>query len=896
MNGGIPQEPAGSNGDVSREETENNTETFRGARKTGEQKRSREASAHRQSKALENIPSELEQRMDVGVSGFRGTLDMLRNKYTNKQHWIHRGRKTKSGWIFTVISEALLRVKNTRLKREQKQQLAELEMNLKSLVRQLANSPPIQQPAEDIRQALTMLNRLRGLVFYADILADKYVASFIAALRGLISSSLLLTMDVESLEPANPKESASYAHDEGIPQTSNSTPRAKKRAPLRRRGRSTTRPDDPKRQALIKQMDDQLIEEILGSPDSGDGTWVAPLESAWASAPWKAPFVQFYRDLSELFIKHGQTWEGHILDLTLYSSNAFTESMQQRQVSENVSETTDTDLASDSGDRESLDASGADPHHSGAGESAVHGDVFRRSMSTMVRQDLDVLQELCSWSPQRLARCIAFSIMGLSEADLEHWSQHQADQPKQLSGLPTRESIIRDNAEMLVTLLARESPSTGMQLENGLVAQRPMPLAIVADSIERSLRSLLFKSSLTASVTEPKLRRWWSQYFSLIAKRIQLRGDGILGQYYMLYFSNHDQSFKPVESPDLVRLEDIVGYDEIKQKFVQNIKFFLAGHPAHHVLLMGACGTGKSALVKAVANEFYGAGLRLVQLDSGYFGAAQGLGTIPIIQVKGGKVSRRLTEEDIPLGALGFIHDVQGLARQACMHPNLRFLLFLDDVILNDEDPRLVALRGVLSGGLLALPKNLILVATCNPGALAPDLLPVNVATDASDSAQLRRSRSRRRLRILSSVDFYDVFSDLPDDTVAFVDRFGMVLTFDKPSKSMYLEFVRNALERYGDSARRIPWDALRKRALAYARTRCSYSARTARHFISSVEDEQRFMRAGAPLVPSADALALMKISDPDRDDDDDDDEDEDEDEDDEDYLDDVDFDDDDDG
>ena len=72
--------------------------------------------------------------------------------------------------------------------------------------------------------------------------------------------------------------------------------------------------------------------------------------------------------------------------------------------------------------------------------------------------------------------------------------------------------------------------------------------------------------------------------------------------------------FKPINNMDTVVLDDLVGYEIQKNKLIANTKAFVRGHRANNVLLFGDSGTGKSTSIKAIVNEFYNDGLRMIEI------------------------------------------------------------------------------------------------------------------------------------------------------------------------------------------------------------------------------------------------------------------------------------------
>ena len=77
---------------------------------------------------------------------------------------------------------------------------------------------------------------------------------------------------------------------------------------------------------------------------------------------------------------------------------------------------------------------------------------------------------------------------------------------------------------------------------------------------------------------------------------------------------NGDIEFVPINNMDKVMLDDLIGYEIQKKKLVDNTKAFVEGRKANNVLLFGDSGTGKSTSIKAIVNEFYPQGLRMIEI------------------------------------------------------------------------------------------------------------------------------------------------------------------------------------------------------------------------------------------------------------------------------------------
>lgn len=181
-------------------------------------------------------------------------------------------------------------------------------------------------------------------------------------------------------------------------------------------------------------------------------------------------------------------------------------------------------------------------------------------------------------------------------------------------------------------------------------------------------------------------------------------------------------------------LERFVAVEAQKAALAQNLGALARGMEAHDMLQWGARGTGKSALLRSIANH---CGIALVEAGSDQ------LGTLPLL-----------------FGRLA------GVARP--------FLVYVDDLAFRTTDPSVRLLRSLLDGGIAARPENVRLAVTSNHRHL------VEREQDATELAGARHAR------------------DVADDQLALVDRFGLVLGFHVPTQDEYLEMVRRHLHAEG--------------------------------------------------------------------------------------------------
>jgi predicted AAA+ superfamily ATPase len=183
-----------------------------------------------------------------------------------------------------------------------------------------------------------------------------------------------------------------------------------------------------------------------------------------------------------------------------------------------------------------------------------------------------------------------------------------------------------------------------------------------------------------------------------------------------------------------VPLDRLVGLERQKAALVGNLARLAAGHAAHDVLLWGARGTGKSALVKSATAA--------VQ--------AQG-GRLALVEVA--------TTADLPALFVALAPVPRG------------FAVFLDDLGV-DAPAEARALRSVLEGGAEPRPANVRLLVTANRRHLQPrDIAEQDSAINPRDSV---------------------------DDQLALADRFGLSLGFHALDQDGYLAIVRGYAEAYG--------------------------------------------------------------------------------------------------
>lgn len=222
-------------------------------------------------------------------------------------------------------------------------------------------------------------------------------------------------------------------------------------------------------------------------------------------------------------------------------------------------------------------------------------------------------------------------------------------------------------------------------------------------------------------------------YMERISK-IHQRGFGIFAKYSTFVIEN--DNIIPIQNPDNTVLSDLTGYKAQRRQIMDNTVALLDGKSGANMLLYGDAGTGKSATVKALANDFFEDGLRLIELKKSQYSR------IPKL-----------------MDSLG-------------SNP-LKFILFLDDLSFNKDDDDFSALKAILEGSVSAKSDNIIIYATSN-----------------------RRHFVKENFSDREGDDIH--FNDTMEEISSLSDRFGLTVTFSKPNKEEYIHIVLEMAKRLG--------------------------------------------------------------------------------------------------
>ena len=204
----------------------------------------------------------------------------------------------------------------------------------------------------------------------------------------------------------------------------------------------------------------------------------------------------------------------------------------------------------------------------------------------------------------------------------------------------------------------------------------------------------------------------------------------------------HDENgvqILPITNIAHVHMDDLVGYEIQKQKLIENTEAFVNGKKANNCLLFGDAGTGKSSSIKAITNEYYEKGLRIIEIYKHQF---QDLNDV-IAQIK---------------------------------NRNYKFIIYMDDLSFEDFEIEYKYLKAVIEGGLEKKPANVLIYATSNRRHLIKETW--------KDRGDVEIENGMHK-------------SDTMQEKLSLASRFGVTIYFGKPSPKEFQEIVITLAKRY---------------------------------------------------------------------------------------------------
>ncbi|MCI8296602.1 MAG: ATP-binding protein [Lachnospiraceae bacterium] len=189
---------------------------------------------------------------------------------------------------------------------------------------------------------------------------------------------------------------------------------------------------------------------------------------------------------------------------------------------------------------------------------------------------------------------------------------------------------------------------------------------------------------------------------------------------------------EPITSIEHIALEDLVGYELQKKKLVENTEAFIEGRQANNCLLYGDAGTGKSSCIKAILNQYYDRGLRMIEVYKHQFKTLSDV----LEQVK---------------------------------DRNYKFIIYMDDLSFEETELEYKYLKAIIEGGLGKKPSNVLIYATSN-----------------------RRHLIRESFRDKKQLSDDDIHAnDTVQEKLSLVARFGITIYFGAPEPKEFKKIVQ---------------------------------------------------------------------------------------------------------
>ena len=282
----------------------------------------------------------------------------------------------------------------------------------------------------------------------------------------------------------------------------------------------------------------------------------------------------------------------------------------------------------------------------------------------------------------------------------------------------------------------------------------------VCDLTAETLKKAISFDGLLPSFREEKVNL--SEIYSHRMENIHKYGYGMYAKYRMFYLS--DGKIVPVVNPDRTSLSELIDYKREQKIILDNTTALLSGKPASNILLTGDAGTGKSSTVKAIVNELYSKGLRILEVRK------EQLREIPAILDE-------LTDNP------------------------LKFIIFIDDLSFQKDDDNFSALKAILEGSVSAKGQNVVIYATSNRRHL------VKESFSDRDGDDIHRN-------------------DTMQEIISLSERFGIQVTFSRPDKKTYLSIVHHLADNAGIECDEEKIDLLAERFVLSRGSRSARAAR----------------------------------------------------------------------
>jgi len=264
-------------------------------------------------------------------------------------------------------------------------------------------------------------------------------------------------------------------------------------------------------------------------------------------------------------------------------------------------------------------------------------------------------------------------------------------------------------------------------------------------------------------------------FFTVITDFYKAYGVGMFGlnkAFRIEETGNNDIAFVPINNMDEVVLDDLIGYEYQKQQLIANTESFVNGKKANNVLLFGDSGTGKSTSIKAIVNQYYDRGLRMIEI---------------------------------------YKHQFRYLSKiiASIKNRNYKYIIYMDDLSFEEHEIEYKFLKAVIEGGVETKPDNILIYATSNRRHLIKETW--NDRNDQTNTDDRHHS-------------------DTVEEKLSLVHRFGVTISYSKPMQKEYIEIVLGLAKRAGID---MPDEEIIAKAKVWEMEQGGLSGRTAQQFIN---------------------------------------------------------------
>lgn len=260
------------------------------------------------------------------------------------------------------------------------------------------------------------------------------------------------------------------------------------------------------------------------------------------------------------------------------------------------------------------------------------------------------------------------------------------------------------------------------------------------------------------------------QFLNVVCDFYKDIGVGCFGMFKAFRIGADGGALEPIISTEHIKLSHLVGYEIQKKKLTENTEAFLDGKSANNVLLFGDSGTGKSSSIKAILNEYYDRGLRMIEIYKHEFKQLSSV----INQIK---------------------------------DRNYKFIIFMDDLSFEEFEIEYKYLKAVIEGGLEKRPDNVLIYATSN-----------------------RRHLVREKFSDKEEVDDDLHSRDTVQEKLSLAARFGVSIYYGSPDPKQFKCIVKEIAHRNGID---MEDDKLFAEANKWELSHGGLSGRTAQQFIN---------------------------------------------------------------